>query len=59
MSIFEYIIESLITAWILTWFNCDEIFIDIVQPFMKVEITTNHFYFIFACIGILYGLFRG
>ena len=55
----EYIIEALITACILTWFDIDKIFIEVVQPFMKVEITTSHFYFIFACIGIVYGLING
>ena len=59
MDVFEYLIESLITAWILTWFNVEEIFIDVVQPLTKVEITTSHFYFVFACIGIIYGLING
>ena len=59
MDVFEYLIESLITAWILTWFDVDKIFIDVIQPLTKVEITTSHFYFVFACIGIVYGLFSG
>ena len=54
----EHLIEALIVAWILTCFNCDEIFIDVLQPLTKVEITTSHFYFVFACIGILYGLIK-
>ena len=58
MDVFEYIIESLIIAWILTLFNCDRIFIDVVQPLVEMDITTNHFYFVFACIGIIYGLFK-
>lgn len=52
----EHLIEALIVAWILTWFNCDEIFIDVLQPLTKVEITTSHFYFVFGCIGIIYGV---
>ena len=55
----EHLMEALITAWILTCFNCDEIFIDVLQPLTKVEITTRHFYFVFACIGIVYGLING
>ena len=54
----EHLMEALITAWILTWFNVDEIFIDVVQPITEVEITTSHFYFVFACIGVLYGLIK-
>ena len=52
----EHLMEALITAWILTWFNVDEIFIDVLQPLTKVEITTSHFYFVFGCIGIIYGI---
>ena len=59
MDIFKYLTESLITAWILIQFDCDKIFIEAVQPFTEVEITTSHFYFIFACIGIVYGLING
>lgn len=57
-SVFENLIGGLIIAWILTCFDVDQIFIEIVQPFIKTELTTNHFYFIFACIGILYSLFK-
>ena len=58
-SVFENLIGGLVAAWILTWFDADQIFIEIVQPFIKTELTTSHFYFVFACIGILYSLFRG
>jgi hypothetical protein len=40
----EGIIYGLITAWILTWFDVDEIFIDALKMFLpSIPLNTNHF----------------
>lgn len=53
----EGIIYGLITAWILTWFDVDEIFIDVLKTFLpNISLNTNHFYVVFAIIGCANGL---
>jgi len=52
------IIEGLIAAWILSLFRVELIFIDVIQDFVKFEITTSHYYFIFAVIGLICELAR-
>lgn len=51
------LLEGLIAAWILTLFNVDQIFIDVLQPFIaQVELTTTHFYFVLGLLGLVGGL---
>lgn len=51
------IIDGLLTAWILSLFGVDDICIDVLQPFIKnIELTTNHYYFVFGAIGCIGGL---
>jgi hypothetical protein len=53
----EGIIYGLITAWILTWFDVDEIFIDALKMFLpSIPLNTNHFYVVCAIIGCANGL---
>ena len=50
------IVYGLITAWILSWFQIDKIFVHIVQPFIQhITITVDHYYFVFGCIGCIEG----
>ncbi len=43
-------------SWFLSWFGIDGVFIDIFQPFVKVTLTTSHFYFVFGIIGMIYSI---
>ena len=53
----EGIIYGLITAWILTWFDVDEIFIDVLKKFLtNISLNTNHFYVVCEIIGCANGL---
>lgn len=50
------ILEGLLVAWILTYFNIDDICIDLLQPFFRtVELTTEHYYLVFGSIGLIAG----
>lgn len=55
----EGLIEGLVAAWILDFFGIDEAFIEVLQPFVKeVQLTAMHYYFVFAVIGLLSGIFN-
>lgn len=50
------IISGLICAWILAQFGVDDICINVLQPFVNnVELTTDHFYFVFGVVGFICG----
>lgn len=63
MKILDGIADSLLFAWILSWFGASQGFVRVIQPFIKeIELTTDHYYFVFALIGAIGGLimeFRG
>lgn len=54
----EGIIEGLIVAFILSLFNVDEIVADAFKELFKMEITTSGYYFIFAILGLISGIFN-
>ena len=51
-------VSGLIIAWILSLFGIDHMLIDVVQPFVTITLTTNHYYIFFALIGMLGGIFN-
>lgn len=52
------LLEGIITAWLLVQFGIDGICIEILQPFIKQELTTRHFYFVLGLTGLLVGCIR-
>lgn len=45
------IISFLLGAWILAWFDFDQLFIKAFQELFNKDITNASYYFIFFCIG--------
>ena len=49
------ILSVLICAWILVQFDVDKICINVLQPFVHIILTTDHFYFVFGAVGFICG----
>jgi Co/Zn/Cd efflux system component len=54
--LFNNLLNALITAWILALFTFDKICITALKELFNINITTNTYYFIFAIIGLIYGM---
>ncbi len=54
---FSGILGGLFFAFILAFFGADNAFLKAVEPFIDVELTTAHWYIMFAIIGGIAGLF--
>lgn len=52
------IVEALISAWILTWFNLDKMLIEVFQPMVDFELTSSHYYVAFILLGLIGYLFK-
>ena len=52
------IAEGLVVAWILSCFDIHNMLIEVVQPFIDVDLTISHYYIAFAAIGMLSRLFH-
>ena len=50
------ILYGLLCGWILTLFNVDNIYIEVLQPIVPFVLTTSHYYFVFGFVGIVYGI---
>lgn len=50
-------VGGLIVAWILTWFDVDLMVIEVIQPFIDIQLTTSHYYILIATIGLIGGAF--
>ncbi|WP_154668841.1 hypothetical protein [Niameybacter massiliensis] len=48
----------MLVAWILTWFDVDIMMLEVIQPFMNIELTTSHYYILIAMIGLVGGAFN-
>lgn len=52
--IIDGLVYGLVSALILSIFRVDDIFIDSLQPFVHdIELTSDHFYLAFACLGAI------
>ncbi len=47
-------IGTLIIAWILTWFNLDNILVDAINQIFNTEFTVAIYWFIAFIIGVIY-----
>lgn len=52
------IAEGLVVAWILSCFDIHNMLIEVVQPFIDVNLTISHYYIAFAAIGMIGRLFH-
>lgn len=52
------IIESLLTAWFLTWFGIDDMLIEVFQPFIDVKLTSSHYYVTFFFVGVVLAILK-
>lgn len=50
------IISGLLVAWVLSWFNIHNMLIDVLQPYINLDLTINHYYVAFLVIGMIGGL---
>ena len=53
------LVDGLLVGWILTYFDVDEIAIDVLQPFTDVTLTQSHYYFVLGIIGLISGVISG
>lgn len=52
-------LSGLLTAFVLSFFGVDHMFIEVVQIFtLGLPLTTSHYYMFFGFIGLLGGAFR-
>lgn len=52
--IIDGLVYGLVSAFILSIFGVDDIFIDSLQPFVHgIKLTSDHFYLAFACLGAI------
>ena len=52
-------LSGLITAFVLSLFGVDHMFIEVMQNFtLGLPLTTSHYYMFFGFIGLLGGAFR-
>ena len=51
-------ISSLIIAWILTWFNLDNVIVNAINEICKTNYTTAIYWFLFFIVGILICMFK-
>ena len=52
----EGIVYGMISAWILTAFNVDEILLQAANSFFGLELNRNHYYTFFAAVGMIQGI---
>lgn len=57
MIILDGFVGGLFVAWILTWFDVDLMLLEVIQPFVNIELTTSHYYILIAMIGLVGGAF--
>jgi hypothetical protein len=53
------ILYGLLCGWILSVFDIDDICIKVLQPLFSIELTTDHYYFVFGICGLIYGIIHG
>ena len=49
----EGLVGGLFVAWILSCFEVDLMFIEVLQPFTSIKLSTAHFYATLSLIGLL------
>ena len=49
-------LEALILAWILSWFNLHNIFIDAINQIFHTDFNTSVYWLAFAILGIICGI---
>ncbi|TBX16663.1 hypothetical protein [Clostridium perfringens] len=47
---------GLLIAWILSIFNFNYMFINVVYELLRLKISTDVYYVVFALLGLIYGI---
>ena len=56
-NLIDGIIYGLLSAWVLSLFDADDICINVLQPFIHgITLTSDHYYFVFGLVGGISGL---
>jgi hypothetical protein len=55
--VLEGFVGGLIVAWILTGFEVDLMLLEVIQPFLDIQLTESHYYILMAMIGLVGGAF--
>ena len=55
--ILDGFVGGLFAAWILTWFDVDLMVLEVIQPFIDIQLNTSHYYILIAMIGLVGGAF--
>ncbi len=50
------LIGSLLLAWILSWFNFENHFINAFKELFNIDISISSYYIVFGAVGLLIGL---
>lgn len=53
----EGFVSGFIVGWVLTWFDIDQMVLEVIQPLTSVQLTTAHFYVALGLIGLIGGVF--
>ena len=51
-------IRAMILAWILTWFNLDNILVNAINQILNTDYTTAIYWLLFFIIGIIVMMFK-
>lgn len=51
-------IGTMIVAWILTWFNLDNILVNAINQILNTDYTTAIYWLLFFIIGIIVMMFK-
>lgn len=46
-------LETLIIAWILTWFNLDNLFVEAINQIFNKDFTTAIYWLLFLIVGLI------
>ncbi|MBO3380248.1 hypothetical protein JJB39_12905 [Clostridium perfringens] len=50
------LLRGLLIAWILSIFNFNYMFINAVYELLRLKISTDEYYVVFALLGLIYGI---
>lgn len=53
----EGFVSGFIVGWVLTWFDIDQMVLEVLQPLTSVQLTIAHFYVALGLIGLIGGAF--
>lgn len=58
MRVLETILGTLLTCWILTWFNFDDLMINGLKNLFNIDINRSGYYVLFIIVSIIFLFFK-